>query len=64
MGHWEDFFWEVAEEVNQLGLRKEFDKLLHQIRNDENYRYTDIKDRWFIALTKLKEQNNIKDERI
>jgi hypothetical protein len=58
MGHWEDFFWEVAEEVNQLGLRKEFDKLLHQIRNDEKYRYTELKDRWSIALMKLKEQNN------
>ena len=64
MGHWEDFFWEVTEEVNQLGLKKEFDKLLRQIRFDEKYRYTDLKDRWSIALMKLKEQNNIKDERI
>ena len=25
MGHYEDFFWEITEELNQLGLRKEFD---------------------------------------
>ena len=30
MGHYEDFFWEIHEELKQLGLRKEFDKKLKE----------------------------------
>ena len=57
MGHYEDFFWEVTEEVKSLGLRKEFDKMIKDLSNQEEYRHKSIKVRWEAALNKIKKQH-------
>jgi predicted proteasome-type protease len=44
-------------EVEELGLKKEFDKKLKDLRNDDKYQYSEIRDRWQIALKQVKEEN-------
>jgi hypothetical protein len=56
MGTYEDLFYEITEEVEKLGLRKEFDKKLKALRDDDKYKYSEIRDRWQIALKEIKEE--------
>jgi len=57
MGTYEDLYYEITIEVEELGLRKEFDQKLKDLRNDDKYRYSEIRDRWQIALKQVKEEN-------
>tara|TARA_B100001094_G_C18096985_1_gene753525 strand:- start:211 stop:393 length:183 start_codon:yes stop_codon:yes gene_type:complete len=57
MGTYEDLFYEITAEVEKLGLRKEFDKKLKDLRNDDKYKYSEIRDRWQVALQQVKEEN-------
>ncbi len=57
MGTYEDLFYEITAEVEKLGLKKEFDKKLKELRDDDKYRYSEIRDRWQIALKEIKEEN-------
>jgi len=57
MGTWEDIFYEVTAEVESLGLREEFDKKLKDLRNDDKYKYVEVRDRWQVALKEIKEEN-------
>jgi len=57
MGTWEDIFYEVTAEVESLGLREEFDKKLKDLRNDDKYKYVEVRDRWQVALQQIKEEN-------
>mgnify|MGYP003137689916 CR=1 FL=1 len=60
MGSWEDLFYEVTAEVESLGLRKEFDAKLKELRNDDKYQYIEVRDRWQVALKQIKEEHKIK----
>ena len=44
MGSWEDLFYEVTDEVTKLGLKKEFDKKLQDLRNDDKYKHTEVRE--------------------
>ena len=57
MGSWEDLYYEISAEVADLGLKKEFDQKLKDLRNDDNYKYIEVRDRWQIALKQIKEEN-------
>jgi hypothetical protein len=57
MGTYEDLYYEITMEVEKLGLRKEFDKKLKDLRNDDKYKYIEIRDRWQVALQQVKEEN-------
>jgi hypothetical protein len=57
MGTYEDVYYEITMEVEALGLKKEFEKKLKQLRNDDKYKYSEIRDRWQIALKEIKEEN-------
>ena len=57
MGTYEDLFYEITTEVEKLGLKKEFDKKLKELREDDKYKYSEIRDRWQIALREIKEEN-------
>ncbi len=57
MGTYEDLFYEITTEVEELGLKKEFDQKLKDLRNDDKYKYSEIRDRWQIALREIKEEN-------
>ncbi len=53
MGSYEDIYYEVTEEMNRLNLKKEFDAELKKLREDDKYRYTEIRDRWAEARTRV-----------
>ena len=57
MGTYEDLFYEITTEVGELGLKKEFDQKLKDMRNNDKYKYSEIRDRWQIALKEIKEEN-------
>tara|TARA_Y100001972_G_C7441010_1_gene226326 strand:+ start:367 stop:555 length:189 start_codon:yes stop_codon:yes gene_type:complete len=57
MGSWEDLFYEITTEVKELGLKKEFDKKLKELRFDDKYKYTEVRDRWQIAFNLVKEEH-------
>jgi len=57
MGSWEDLYYEITAEVEELGLKKEFDQKLKDLRDDEKYKYHEVRDRWQVALKEIKEEN-------
>ena len=57
MGTYEDLFYDITTEVEKLGLRKEFDQKLKDLRNDDKYQYHEVRDRWQIALSLIKEEH-------
>ena len=54
---WEDVYYEISNEVKELGLQKEFDRKLKDLRNDEKYQYVEVRDRWQAALRQIKEEH-------
>ena len=53
MGHWEDFWCTVTEEVNKKGLKKEFDAQLEKMGGQSKWQYADTRSRWDYARTKV-----------
>ena len=56
MGSWEDVYYEITAEVESLGLKKEFDQKLKDLRSDDKYQYHEVRDRWQVALQQIKEE--------
>jgi len=59
MGHYEDFFWEITEELKRLGLKKEFEQEIRKIQSNDEFKYKSIKERWEYALNKIKQLHKI-----
>jgi len=59
MGQYEDFFWDVTKELDELGLRKEFDTQLKKMRSQEKHKYKEVRERWEYALNKIKKLHKI-----
>tara|TARA_S200002703_G_scaffold129534_2_gene116605 strand:+ start:1214 stop:1399 length:186 start_codon:yes stop_codon:yes gene_type:complete len=59
MGHYEDFFWEITEELKQLGLKEEFEKEVRKLQSNDEFKYKSIKERWEYALNKVKQLHKI-----
>tara|TARA_R100000234_G_C4946670_1_gene155405 strand:- start:363 stop:554 length:192 start_codon:yes stop_codon:yes gene_type:complete len=53
MGHYEDFWYEMTESINKLGLKKEFDAQLDKMRYQDKHRYKESRDRWQYAYNKV-----------
>tara|TARA_R100000664_G_C2717289_1_gene111935 strand:+ start:111 stop:317 length:207 start_codon:yes stop_codon:yes gene_type:complete len=53
MGHWEDFYYETHQTVNELNLEKEFSKQLEKMSTQDKHKYKDTKSRWEYALNKV-----------
>jgi hypothetical protein len=53
MGHYEDLFWEISDDINKKGLKKEFDAQLSKMRHQDKHRYRDTRDRWSYAHNKV-----------
>ena len=60
MGHWEDFWWEITESLNQKGLRKEFDAQLEKMSHQDKHQYKDTRDKWQYAYNKVTKTKKIK----
>tara|TARA_R110001592_G_scaffold219428_2_gene473571 strand:- start:1118 stop:1312 length:195 start_codon:yes stop_codon:yes gene_type:complete len=53
MGHYEDFWYEITESINNRGLKKEFDAQLKKMDSQDKHRYKDVRDRWSYAHEKV-----------
>ena len=53
MGHYEDFWYEMTESIDKLGLKKEFDAQLNKMRHQDKHRYKESRDRWQYAYNKV-----------
>ena len=63
MGHWEDFWGNITEEINKKGLKKEFDAQLKKMESQDKHKYKDSRGRWDYAyhkVTKLYENKKSK----
>lgn len=58
MGHWEDFFILIKNEINILNKEKEFFTILKQINKEKKFLYRDIRDRWDEAYTRIIKLND------
>ena len=52
MGHYEDKVYHILEEVNRLGVNKEFDILTDKLRDD--HPHIDTRDLFEMALDEIK----------
>ena len=53
MGHWEDFWYDITEDINKKGLKKEFDAQLTKMGNQDKHKYKDSRGRWDYAYHKV-----------
>tara|TARA_Y100000310_G_C20592040_1_gene768589 strand:- start:1031 stop:1225 length:195 start_codon:yes stop_codon:yes gene_type:complete len=53
MGHYEDLWWEIDQEMKKNGLRKEFDAQLAKMNNQAKHKFKDTRDRWTYAREKV-----------
>ena len=53
----EDFWWDAHNELNKLGLQKQFDKQLNKMEDQDKHKYKDPRDKWVYALNKIKKLN-------
>ena len=57
---WEDFWWDITKEIEDLGIRKQFDAHLKKMDMQDKHRYRDTRDRWSYALDKVKKKHDAK----
>ena len=50
---WEDFWWDVTEDIKNKGLQKEFDAQLEKMSNQDKHKYKDTRDKWAYAWNKV-----------
>ena len=53
MGHWEDFWWNVTNEINKKGLKKEFDAQLRKMDGQSKHQYKDTRSKRDYAYHKV-----------
>ncbi len=53
MGHYEDFWWNITESIDNLGLKKEFDAQLSKMNHQDKHKYKDSRERWDYAYQKV-----------
>ena len=53
MGHYEDLWYQILDDVNSKGLKKEFDAQLEKMNYQEKHKYKDTRDRWSYAHNKV-----------
>ncbi len=51
----EDTLYEIHQEVEKNGLRKNFDKQLRKMSNQSKHKHKTVSERWEYALRKIKE---------
>ena len=53
MGHYEDLWYQILDDINSKGLKKEFDAQLEKMNHQDKHRYKDTRDRWSYAHNKV-----------
>ncbi len=57
MGHWEDKLWDVMNEVNRLGVQREFNRVTDRLREENPH--IETRDLFEMGLNEIK--NRTKD---
>ena len=53
MGHYEDFYYYITEDIKTKGLRREFDAQLKKMSHQDKHMYKDTRDLWEYAHKKV-----------
>ncbi len=53
MGHYEDFWYDIAESIQKQDLKREFDAQLKKMNHQDKHRYKDTRDKWQYAYNKV-----------
>jgi len=53
MGHYEDEFYEIYDKIEQLGIRKEYNKQMQKMMSQDKHRFKETKDRMRYAFDKV-----------
>jgi hypothetical protein len=53
MGHYEDFWYEITESINNKGLKKEFNAQLEKMNHQDKHRFKDTRTKWDYAHNKV-----------
>ena len=61
MGHYEDAFYEIYKDVNQKGLKTQFDAQLSKMRYQDKHRNKSAKELWEYAHNKVTSSLTLKD---
>ena len=54
---YEDIYWEIHYEMEELKLQKQFDIQLKLMETQDHHRYKDTQDKWKYASDKVKKHN-------
>jgi len=54
MGHYEDSFFEIYDEVTQKGLKEQFDKQIKKMLNQDKHKSKTTKEMWEYAVDRIK----------
>ena len=57
MGHYEDLFWEITKEIDNKGLKKQFDAQLEKMNYQDKHQYKDVREKWSYAYNKVTREN-------
>lgn len=64
MGHWEDLIYEIHVELTKHGLRKQFDKQLKKMENQDKHQYKDAREKWIYAHDKIMKKFHNKKKKV
>lgn len=53
MGHYEDAFFEIYEDIQVKGLKREFDQQLEKMEKQEKHQYKNQKEKWEYAHARV-----------
>ena len=51
----EDFWWDVHNELQKLGLQRKFDKQVKKMETQEKHKYKEVHEVWEYALKRIQE---------
>ena len=54
MGNWDSFYYEVYNELQEKGMKQQFNELLNKLTHTPQYRHRSARDRWNVALQMLR----------
>jgi hypothetical protein len=54
MGNWDNFYYEMHEELTQLGMKQRFNSLLQELSTQDKFKHQSVRDRWNTAFQMIR----------